>query len=41
VAKKKFKPKELFFIFEKTPKNGKQIAKLLKTIKLNETLMPI
>jgi hypothetical protein len=31
----------MFFIFEKkTQKNGKQIAKVLETIKLNKTLMP-
>jgi hypothetical protein len=31
---------ELFFIKKKFPKNGKQIAKVLETIKLNEKLMP-
>jgi hypothetical protein len=31
---------EFFFIFEKQiPKNGKQIAKVLETIKLNKKLM--
>jgi hypothetical protein len=31
---------ETFFIFEKFPKNGKQIAKVLETKKLNKKLMP-
>jgi hypothetical protein len=28
-----------FFSFKKIPKNGKQIAKVLETIKLNKKLM--
>jgi hypothetical protein len=38
VVKKKFGG--IFFIFEKIPKNGERIAKVLETIKLNKTLMP-
>jgi hypothetical protein len=29
-----------FFSFKKIPKNGKQIAKVFETIKLNKNLMP-
>jgi len=31
---------EFCFIFKKFPKNEKQIAKVLETIKLNKKLMP-